>query len=63
MIDKINHLYEESGVIHKCEGSRIHKGVYLVWTLCGKDVPANGSFKSNDPVTCKQCKKMEDEPC
>ena len=52
----MNHLYEDkNGGIHLCEGSQIHRDVYLVWTKCEKDVPANKSFKSKEVATCKSC--------
>jgi hypothetical protein len=53
----MNHLYQdEKGVIHACEGSEVHPGIYLVWTKCEKDVPANKSFKSDETVTCEACR-------
>ena len=52
----MNHLYKDkSGVLHACEGGQIHPNVYLVWTLCGIDVPANKSFKSRELATCEDC--------
>lgn len=55
---KLNHLYEEKGAIHNCEGARIHDGVYLVWSLCGRDVPENKSFKSKETATCPRCEEI-----
>lgn len=53
-----NHLYERDGVLHGCRGGNAaanDPGTYLVWTGCGIDVPANGSFKSRESVTCPAC--------
>lgn len=51
-----NHLYEDkNGIKHLCEGNRIHRDVYLVWTKCGHDVPQDHSFVSNEVATCKLC--------
>lgn len=52
----MNHLYQDENGLHLCEGSEIQRGIYLVWTLCGKDVPANESFKSKEAPTCELCK-------
>lgn len=50
------HLYQDNrDVIHACEGNEVHRGVYLVWTLCELDVPANKSFKSWECPTCMDC--------
>ena len=55
----MNHLYEDKNkILHTCLGSQIHIGnpdTYLVWTKCGKDVPANKSFRSVEEVTCPEC--------
>ena len=56
----MNHLYEDrKGILHTCEGTTFHRNVYLVWTRCGKDVPANTSFKSEELSTCNECKEPE----
>jgi len=49
------HLYDDGTVVHLCEGKQVHPDVYLVWTKCGKDVPANKSFMSEESITCKKC--------
>lgn len=42
--------------VHACEGSDVHPGVQLIWTLCERDVPANAAYKCNgDDVTCVVC--------
>ena len=53
----MKHLYEtEDRIIHKCMGSEVVPGEYLVWTLCDMDVPANKSFKSETlDATCSIC--------
>ena len=54
----MKHLYEDKkSVIHACESGDmgVRNEITLVWTKCGKDVPANKSFKSNETVTCGKC--------
>jgi hypothetical protein len=55
----MTHLYEDKkGIIHFCESSQIvpsDRSTRLVWTKCGKDVPAYKSFNSIEPVTCEGC--------
>lgn len=51
-------LYQDKGnLVHACKGSDVHRGVRLIWTLCGRDVPANGAFCSatGNTVTCDKC--------
>lgn len=61
--DQRNHLYQDpAGVIHACEGAQLHRDVYLVWTKCCRDVPANKSFKSNERVSCERCVAQEPKP-
>jgi hypothetical protein len=45
------------GKVHVCEGSDIHRGVRIFWTMCERDVPANTAFlpASDDRVTCEKC--------
>lgn len=56
-----NHLYESNGKLHACEMKEIHPGIRLVWTKCGKDVPANKSFRSRESATCEACKTADRE--
>lgn len=35
---------DKTGVVHACEGSDVHPGVRLLWTLCERDVPANTAW-------------------
>lgn len=50
------HLYTDTnGVIHSCQQNEVHRGINLVWTDCGKDVPANKSFRSWEGPTCMDC--------
>ncbi len=54
------HFYEdENGMIHLCAGSHVHRGIYLIWTLCEFfDVPAGKSFLSNMHVAdCLDCRR------
>lgn len=51
--------WEENGTIHKCSGSEVHPGIFLMWTACERDVPANAAFVTKDgspDVTCARCK-------
>ena len=62
MINK--YLYWNDGaVVHSCEGSEVHPGIFLVWTECEKDVPAGKSYRLKDGdryiediVTCDKCR-------
>ena len=53
------HKYQDKkGIIHDCKIAQIDEqntDTRLVWTKCGKDVPANKSFISNEKVTCLFC--------
>ncbi len=55
----MNHLYEDKkGIVHACESGDFNfyqNPIKLAWTKCGKDVPANKSFKSGEQPTCKCC--------
>lgn len=43
-------------IVHACEGSDVHPGVRLIWTLCKRDVPADAAYKCDgDYVTCMKC--------
>jgi len=55
------HLYEDKDkVIHLCEGSQLTPRDFLVWTKCGKDVPANQSFETwYEDSNCDKCNKLE----
>lgn len=68
-VNKHKAIYHESvdGKIHACDGGEVHKGIVLIWTLCDKDVPANGAFTIKhseyqrhdaERVTCEVCKKV-----
>ncbi len=35
---------DAKGLVHACEGSEPHPGIRLLWTLCGRDVPANTAW-------------------
>lgn len=49
-------IWREGGIVHLCDGDRIHPDVVLIWTLCGRDVPANAA-ETGDPaqVNCPAC--------
>jgi hypothetical protein len=51
---------DDAGVSHKCEGSYIHEGVRLLWTLCGRDVPENAAYlrQEGETVSCVECTKL-----
>lgn len=48
---------------HRCVGSDVHPGVRLIWTCCGKDVPADAAYLSEreDGLTCMECALALDE--
>jgi hypothetical protein len=47
---------DKQDLVHACEGSEVHGGVTLIWTLCERDVPANAAYKCDgDDVTCTTC--------
>ena len=52
---------DKKGVVHFCEGNEVHRGVTLIWTLCNKDVPANGAFRSWEGSTCMECALARDQ--
>lgn len=47
------------GLVHAAEGSDVHPGVRLLWTLCERDIPANEAYTMRDGktelVTCPGC--------
>ena len=52
---------DDDNVIHECDGAQMipnNRDTFLVWTLCGRDVPAGKAFKVKDgeeDVTCPNC--------
>lgn len=51
----------KNGQLHFCEGSEVHPGIKLIWTLCEKDVPANTTFRSWEGATCMECALAQDQ--
>lgn len=55
-------MWEQSGVVHNCEGARMvpfDAGTFLVWTKCGKDVPAGAAFRNpKEHATCPDCARL-----
>ena len=52
---------DKTGIMHSCESAQMvpnDRSTFLVWTMCGKDVPAGKGFEGRDRVTCSKC---EDE--
>jgi hypothetical protein len=49
---------DEVGVTHHCEGADILEDVRMLWTGCGRDVPADAAYLSgdDDAVTCPVCR-------
>lgn len=43
---------------HRCEGSDVHPGIRLLWTLCRRDVPANAAYlvHGNPDPACEKCR-------
>lgn len=54
-------LWDDGTLIHACEGDRavsFDPATFLVWTKCGRDVPAGRAFEFNGAaVTCDTCNK------
>ena len=52
-------LWDDGKQIHACFGERaapFDSRTFLVWTKCGKDVPANSGFTNkSESVTCTEC--------
>jgi hypothetical protein len=48
---------ERRKVTHLCEGADVLPGVRLLWTFCGRDVPASAAYLplGVDPATCPAC--------
>jgi hypothetical protein len=48
---------DRKGVTHICEGAYVTRQEFLLWTLCGRDVPANSARTAGDQdhVTCSGC--------
>jgi len=59
----MNLLYQtEDRLIHVCNSSQLFpndKDSIIVWTKCGIDVSDNKSFKSNEAITCPECKLLK----
>lgn len=51
---------DRHGTIHAVEGSEVHEGIVLLWTLCGVDVPGGDAFSlaevGVDGLDCAVCK-------
>ena len=46
------------GVVHRCASAEIIPGdshTFLVWTLCGVDVPAGTGFTGGPAADCEKC--------
>lgn len=58
------HLYEDrSGLKHDCILHNLHRGIDLVWTKCGMDVPGDKSFRTSyEGSTCLECIRLESPP-
>lgn len=50
---------DRAGVTHICEGAKLHPGVFLLWTDCQKDVPANAAHTGGEhEAICPKCKNI-----
>lgn len=61
--------WRDGEIVHACQGERMHThdpSTFLVWTLCGKDVPAGqaqvikggfGGFIAAEEITCATCRE------
>jgi hypothetical protein len=48
---------DASWVTHSCQRAEVEPGIFLVWTDCGRDVPANAANtpEPGETVTCVKC--------
>lgn len=56
--------YDDGAHVHACEGDRIvpsDPGTFLVWTVCGKDVPADRGFTGGKAVDCPTCNAARED--
>jgi len=56
--DEYNLRWNDGDTIHACKGARMvpfDAGTFLIWTKCGRDVPANAAFKADISATCGAC--------
>lgn len=50
------YLYDRDGFTHSCEGSEVHPGIFLLWTDCQIDVPANMAYVTwKNSANCPKC--------
>ena len=64
-IDDLPIAWRDShGDIHACEGTELHPGLTLYWTLCEIDVPKGAAelIESADGITCSICRERMLEP-
>jgi len=55
-------FWDDGSNVHACDGAEHPPGIVLLWTDCGRDVPANGGYTltegglpAREPVTCEKC--------
>ena len=55
--------HDSHGTVHACEGTELHRGIFVYWTLCEIDVPA-GAAEPGDAasVTCPTCRERMQTP-
>jgi hypothetical protein len=70
-MDDVTRLYDgrpmfyqdAAGLIHACDSAMATSGKPIAWTLCNRDVPANGAFTADKDisvaVTCEKCREMQ----
>jgi hypothetical protein len=48
---------DDFGTTHSCQRAEVEPGLFLVWTDCQKDVPANAAHfeEPGELVTCSEC--------
>lgn len=49
---------DKNGNVHAVEGSEVHPGIRLLWTVCEIDVPADTAFLGEEAITCSACKHI-----
>lgn len=48
---------DDFGATHSCQRAEVEPGLFLIWTDCQKDVPANAAHleERGELVTCSEC--------
>ena len=54
---------ERSGRVHACEGTQLHEGITIFWTLCEVDVDGGAATAIVEPaISCPICRERMQQP-